>query len=220
MAQSKQRIAVIGLGRFGSSVARELVRYGDYVLGMDMDEHVVAEHASHLDMAVQVDARSRQALSELDLENYSTVVIGVGEALESSVLATMNAREFGCGAIWAKARDKVHERVLRELGATHVFLPESDTGEHIAHTIHNPFMLDYLKIGDQHYVAQLSIPERRWNTPLADLGLRELGMVQLLGVKRGSALLPVGSLPETLEEGDSLILSGDRPALRRFGETI
>lgn len=126
-------VVVIGLGRFGASVARSLVASGHEVLAMDASEEVVQELAAELPHVVRADATDLQALQQLSVTDFSHAVVSIGANLEASVLTVLNLAQMGMKDIWAKANSPQHGRIAERVGAHHVIYPEADMGERVAH---------------------------------------------------------------------------------------
>lgn len=219
MAIPSKSFAVIGLGVFGSSVAEELVRFGNYVLGVDQDEKRVARLAGKLSEAVITDATDQQALSDLGIGKYDVVVVTVGEDLEASILCLMNARALGAKMIWVKASSRTHHRILSRLGADRIVHPEEEYGQHIAQMLHNPLVKDYVKLGNGFHVFNIEVSSRSDGKSLESLGLAEFEL-RALGLMRGSNYIGCSSTEVILQKGDLLLLLGRRVDLRRFTNSL
>lgn len=209
---------MIGLGAFGSTVAVELARLGAYVLGVDLEERRVARIADEIAEAKILDATDETALREAGFDRYGAVLVAIGESLEASILATLNARLVGCRTVWVKARDKAHHRILSRIGADRVILPEIEMGQHVAQSLHNPLVRDYASLGNGFFAMSLDVPP-----PLAGRrpGGLELARYRLraLTLMRGTKELDLAGDPE-LAVDDHLILLGREDDLRRFGDAL
>ena len=126
------RVVVIGLGRFGSSLARELVEHGSEVLGIDSDPAMVQRYSEDLTHTAAADTTDRDALEQLGVPDFRHAVVGIGSDLEASILTTSLLADFKIPVIWAKATSRQHGRILERVGAHHVVLPEFDMGERVA----------------------------------------------------------------------------------------
>lgn len=213
----KNSFAIIGLGAFGSTVASELVKFDAYVLGVDLDPVRVARMADVVAEAKILDATDEEALREAGLERYGAVLIAIGEDVESSILCTMNMRLLGCQTIWVKARDRTHHRILTKLGADRVILPEQEVGIHVAQTLHNPAVRDYVSLGNGYFAVNMVVPESHAGRTLDDLGLGDL---RPLGLMRGTEFHGGDETALPLKTGDRLLVLGRQAELRRFGETL
>lgn len=210
---------VIGLGTFGSTVALELARAGEHVLGIDRHERHVARVADELAEAIIADARDEDALREAGVGSYGTVVIGIGEDLEASMLATMNARLLGVKQVWVKAKTRTHHRILVKLGADRVILPEQEIGRHVAQVLHNPQVRDYVSLGNGFHVVEYVAPETLDGRTLASLKLAEFDL-RALGLMRGTEFVGCAAPETLLKTDDKLLLLGRRLEFRRFGEFL
>ncbi len=219
MATPSKSFAVIGLGVFGSSVAEELVRFGNYVLGVDQDEKRVTRLASRLSEAVITDATDQQALSDLGIGKYDVVVVTVGEDLEASILCLMNARALGAKEIWVKANSRTHHRILAKLGADRIVHPEEEYGQHIAQMLHNPLVKDYVKLGNGFHVFNIEVSSRSDGKKLSAFELEKFEL-RALGVMRGSKYVTLTDGEAELKADDLLLVLGRRVDLRRFTNSL
>jgi trk system potassium uptake protein len=219
VSERRRSFAVIGLGAFGSTVATELARADAYVLGIDRDPKRVARMADIVAEAKILDATDEAALREAGLDRFGAVVVAIGEDVESSILCTMNARLIGCDTIWVKARDKTHHRILTKLGADRVILPEQEIGQHVAQTLQNPAVRDYVSLGNGFYAVNMLMPGEMEGRTLASLELAEKYQLRPLGLMRGTEFHgPDEAFP--LKEDDRVLVLGKQADLRRFGDAL
>lgn len=220
MKQKPRTFAVIGLGTFGSTVATELQRFGNYVIGIDSSEANVARLSDQLSQALILDARDEVALREAGLGDCDVAVIAIGEDLEANVLAAINAKMIGVEVVWAKAISKAHHRILSKIGVDRVIHPEQDVGQHIAQVLHNPHVRDYVGLGNGYHIVNFVVSAALQGKNLAALDLAEKFDLRCLGVMRGTEYIcgPDGDC--VLEEEDYLILLGRRTELREFGSSL
>ncbi|MCB8837395.1 TrkA family potassium uptake protein [Aurantimonas sp. VKM B-3413] len=215
MRARHRSFAVIGLGSFGSTVATALAGSGDDVVGIDIDETRVRQHADDLSQALIIDARDEDALAEAGLAEHDVVLVAIGEDLEASVICTMNLKLIGAKCIWVKAFSKTHHRILSRLGADRVIQPERDTGLHVAETLHSPFVSDFMSLGNGFHVVNIVIDEEIAGRKIGDLGKTDGETLRVVGVMRGARSIECRE-DLTLEENDRLLLLGRRNDLRRF----
>lgn len=220
MAKEARSFAVIGLGAFGSAVATELSRFGNQVIGVDLDERRVSQMASTLSSAIILDTTDEMALREAGIDQYDVALIAIGRDIQASILTTMNLKMLGIATIWVKASNKTHHRILSKLGADRVMLPEQEMGRHIAQMLNNPVVQDYVSLGNGFSVVNVVIPRRLKGREVASLGLGSAYDLRLLGLMRGSEYRACDAADLVLEEDDKLILLGKRPELRRFGDAL
>ncbi|MFN3525812.1 MAG: potassium channel family protein [Paracoccus sp. (in: a-proteobacteria)] len=220
MVKEARSFAVVGLGAFGRAVASELARFGNQVIGVDLDERRVAQMAATLSSAVILDTTDDIALREAGIDQYDVALIAIGRDIQASILTTMNLKMLGIGTIWVKASNRTHHRILSKLGADRVILPEQEMGRHIAQMLNNPAVQDYVSLGNGFSVVSVVIPQRLRGRTLASLGIGSSFDLRMLGLMRGSDFRPCDTQDLVLAEDDKLILLGKRPELRRFGDAL
>lgn len=219
MRHKNRSFAVIGLGRFGSKIALELVTYGNHVIGIDSDERLVAAIADSLSEAVIADARDEAALREAGVASYDAAVIAIGANLEASILCQMNLKNMGMEQVTVKAYDMKHSRILEALGATDIVVPENDAGEHVAQRLHNPLIRDFMEICDGNYVALVEAQKSYLHKTLQDLNNLGNLDVECLGIMRGNLFInPAAHQEELLVHGDRLLVQGSRASIRGFAD--
>lgn len=220
MAKETRSFAVIGLGAFGSAVAGELARFGNKVMGLDLEEKRVAQMANVLDSCVILDTTDDAALREAGVDQYDVALIAIGRDIQASILTTMNMKMLGVETIWVKASNKTHHRILSKLGADRVILPEQEMGRHIAQMLNNPIVQDYVSLGNGYSVVNIVIPERLKGKSIGALGIGGKFDLRLLGLMRGTEYHAGNAGDLVLEAADKLIVLGKRPELRRFGDAL
>ena len=213
----KRSFAVIGLGTFGSALARTLRGYGDHVLGIDVDEGLVAREADALSRAVIADAREARAMEEAGLGSYDVAVVAMATDIEANLMAVMNAQNLGVPTVWAKAATDTHAAILERVGVGRVLRPETSYGELLAQILHNPRVRGSVRLTGDLHVAQIETPERLCGKPLSKLRLGAKHDLRCVGVVRGAVMLPADPNEEVCE-GDGLLVVGTRPAMRAFSD--
>lgn len=211
-------VAVIGLGRFGKSLALELVLDGVEVLGVDNDPRIVQSLAGRLTHVVEADTTNEEAMRQLGLGEFHTVVIGVGNDLEASILSASVAIGLGVRSVWAKAISQAHQRILTQIGVQHVVRPEHDMGKRVAHLVRGR-MMDYIELDDGYAFAKTRPPRRMLGRSLADSHVRSEHGVTVVGVKRSGQEFTYATAETLVEDGDVVIVSGPRAAVERFAAT-
>ncbi|MFI0395680.1 potassium channel family protein [Paracoccus jiaweipingae] len=219
MTRKGKSFATIGLGAFGGTVATELQRIGNRVLGIDSDARRVSQYVDQLSETAILDASDETALREVGLDRYDMVLIAIGDSIEASLLATMNARLLGVPEIWVKASSRTHHRILTKLGVDRVLLPEHEMGRHIAQVMNNPVVQDYVSLGNGFSVVHIAVPPALAGRSIPQLELPSQGL-RALGVMRGTEFLAITDPTLTLAEDDKLLILGKRPELRRFGDSL
>lgn len=208
-------VMVVGLGRFGMSLARSLVRLGHEVLGVDNDMDIVQTYSDELTHIVQADATNAQTLRKLGAGEMRHVVVGIGSDIEASVLSVVALLDAGCNDIWAKAVSANHGRILKRVGAVHVVYPESEVGERVAHMVTGK-MIDFIEFDDGFAIAKTRTPPFMAGKTLAETDVRKTHKVTIVGVKRPREPF-LHAVPETMiYQSDVLIVSGETVTVERF----
>ncbi|MDR6267173.1 TrkA family potassium uptake protein [Roseobacter sp. N2S] len=220
LLQKRSTFAVIGLGSFGSTVALELARFGNHVIGIDTNESLVNNHAEDLTQALIVDAKDDSALREAGVAECDVAVVAMGADLESSILAAINLKTIGVPVVWAKATTKTHHRILSKLKVDRIIHPEVEVGQHVAQVLHNPLVRDYVSLGNGFHVVNFRIPETLEGKTLDQMSHNEDFNLRCIGAMRGTEYLGRDGDACELRKGDLLILLGRRADLRNFAATL
>ncbi|WP_084038714.1 TrkA family potassium uptake protein [Demequina sp. NBRC 110053] len=207
-------VLVIGLGRFGSALANALDSMDQEVLAIERDPALV-ERYSKLFPVVEADASDPLALEQAGVEDFGAAVVGVGTSLEASVLITGNLVDANVPEIWAKAISEEHGKILRRIGAHHVVLPESESGNRVAHQVGGR-MLDYIEIDESFSIVKMSPPKETHNFSLADLQLRDKYGIQVIGVMSPDGEFEYGRKATVVHPDDVLVIGGDEDLVMRF----
>ncbi len=212
---SDEPVVVIGLGRFGGTLAEALHRLGHEVLGLDENMRIVQQYADRLNHVAQVDSTDEEALRQLGVADFRRAVVAIGTDIEASVLTVVALRELGVQDIWAKAISEKHAKVLAAVGAAHVVRPEAAMGERTAHLITSK-MIDFIEFEDHFSIAKTRAPRDAVGKTLAEVGLRSRYRVTVVGVKqRGEDF--TYARPETVVPADAvLIVAGRTEDVERF----
>lgn len=216
----RRQVAVLGLGRFGIAVAGELTRLGHEVLAIDSSERIVQSVADEVTHAVQADITDGDALRELGLSDFDTVIVAVSSNLEASILATVLSRQLGVKRIVAKAASRLHGSILEQVGADRVVSPERETGYRLAHSFAATGVRDYLDLAPGYGLARVVAPDAWVGKRLGDLDLREsCGLTAMALYREGSVTLNPNP-SESLRRGDELTLAGLDEDLERLPSTV
>jgi len=201
------RVAVLGLGRFGASLARELVRRGSEVLGIDRDPVIVQRYADELTHTAVADTTDAEALRQLDIPQFRRAVVGIGTDLEASILTTAALVDLAIPHIWAKAVSRQHGRILERVGAHHVVLPEHEMGERVAHLVTGR-MIDYIKFEDDFAMVKTVAAQDIVGRSLSESRVRQAFGITVVGVKRRGEEFTYATQDTVVRPGDVLIVSG------------
>jgi trk system potassium uptake protein len=213
-----KQVAVIGLGRFGSSVARTLAESGCEVLAVDVDEVRVKAIADEVTDAVRANALEEEALRALGLRNFEVVVVAIGHEVEASILVTVLLKEMGISKVVAKAQDELHGRVLQKVGADMVVFPERDMGVRLAHTLISRNVIDEIQLSTDYSILEMVAPHRFLGRSLKELELRQRFGLTILAIRREDRIIVSPDAEQTLEEGDILVALGQPEKLEGLNE--
>lgn len=221
-----RRVAVIGAGTFGMSVAERLVEIGCEVVVADHDEEKVREAAAVVPRAVQINVGDEQSLKAAGVADVDAAVVAIGDEIDASVLATMLLKDLGVGIVMSKANSEVHGKLLARCGADRVIFPEREVGIRVAHILQGPNVLDYIEVASGVALVELPVDDRLAGKTLKDTDIRRRFQITVLALKRpGEGLVPEDAVeiagPDTLlEEGAIMLLIGREERLQAFEKTM
>jgi len=214
---SKQ-VAIIGMGRFGESVARTLAKMGHEVLIIDSDQCKIQPLIDVVTHAVQADSKDEEVLKKLGIRNFDIVVVAMGEDVQANILTTVLLKELGCPYVISKAQDYLHGKVLEKIGADKVVYPERDMGIRVAQNITHANILDYIELSNEHSIVELNAPEKFLGKTLGKLNLRAKYGVSVMAIKRNGKIVVAPGAEEEIREGDFLIIIGENKTLGKFND--
>jgi trk system potassium uptake protein TrkA len=223
-----RQFAVIGLGRFGYSVAETLVKKGCEVLAIDHDETKIQAISDLATFAVQCDATDERALKSVSAQNVDVAVVSIGENIEASILIVQTLKEMGIKSIIAKAVTTTHGRILTNLGVNEVIYPERDAAVRLAHRLVSPKVLEYLELAPGYSVEEVTVPEKLAGLRLSEARIREQHRLNVLGIKKRVTRMVKGRMvkdevfnftpspDDVVERGDVLVVIGKEEDLDQF----
>lgn len=215
---ASESFAVIGLGRFGASIAQALYSMNYDVMIIDENAERVQQHNHLATHAVQADSTDEKALKELGIRNFDVVVVAIGADIQASILTTLILKELGVKTIVAKAQNERHGQVLYKVGADRVVFPERDMGLRVAHNLISPNVLDFVELSEEFSVAELAIPREMYGKTLAELDIRVRFGVNVMAIKSNGKFNIAPGAQDVLESEDILIVIGSNQDLKRFEE--
>lgn len=213
---SKKQYAVIGLGRFGTAVAKTLYDLDNEVLGVDTDDEKVQSISEHITHAIQVDATDENSLKSLGIRNFDTAIIAIGADVQASIMATLIVKDMGVKYIIAKANSEIHAKVLYKIGADKVVLPERDMGTRVAHSLVSSNILDYIELSDDYNIAELVSPSKWYGKTLSELNLRANYGLNVMAIKRQDNIEVSPNSDYTIKENDIVVVIGDTKSLDKI----
>lgn len=200
---------VIGLGRFGSALARQLCKLGAEVLAMDIHSGLVQQVANDVTQAVVGDAQDKEVLRSLGVRNFDCGVIAIGDNLGASVLIAMNLKELGVPYLVCKAHDETHRKVLEKLGVDRVVIPEQEHAQRLGRSLYSHNVLDYIELSEAHGILEVPAPRSWIGKSLKELNVRAKLGVNIIAVENGEKTVISPPADYLLREGDVMAVLGD-----------
>ena len=213
---SNKQFVIIGLGRFGSSIAKTLYSLGNDVLAIDKDEDIVQEIADSVTHAVQLDATDESALRTLGIRNFDVAVVTIGDDIQSSIMATLLVKELGVKYIIAKGHSDLHAKVLYKIGADRVVLPEKDMGIRVAHNLVSANILDYIELSEDYSIMEIQVIKEWAGNTLKELKLRSKYGINVMAIKRGDEVNLSPAADDIIEEDDIIVSIGSAEDLSKL----
>ena len=204
---------VIGLGRFGSALARQLCKLGAEVLAMDVRSALVQQVAGDVTQAVVGDAQDKEVLRSLGVRNFDCAVIAIGDNLGASVLIAMNLKELGVPYIVCKAHDETHRKVLEKLGVDRVVIPEQEHAQRLGRSLYSHNVLDYIELSEAYGILEVPAPKPWIGKSLKELNVRAKLGVNIIAVENGKKTNVSPPADYAIREGDIMVVLGDNYAL-------
>ncbi len=215
----KKSFIVIGLGRFGASVARTLANLNCDILGVDISEDCVSEVASDVDHCVIADSTKIATLKELGAASIDHAVVAIGNNLEASILTTMNLKALGVKNITVRSDSKSYIEMYERLGATEVIIPEEESANSLANQIASDAILDYYQVDKNYVIVQIKVGKNFPSQSLIDLNLRNKFDVNIVGIiHEDKFYIPRGT--DFLMPEDIVVLVGTKQKIRKVDSFI
>ncbi|MBQ6343669.1 MAG: TrkA family potassium uptake protein [Anaerolineaceae bacterium] len=207
---------VIGLGRFGSRIARKLYSMNCEVLAVDIDNEKVQQIADEVTQAVTGDAEDKDVLRALGVRNCDCAIVCMASNLSASIIVTMNLKELEVPFICAKAQGKMHQKILEKLGADSVVIPEREMADRLANKLVEPNILDVIEISEDYSLVEEQAPEAWYNKSIKDLSVRARLGVNIIAVKNGKDINIAPGGEYVVQKGDVLVIIGRDDALAKL----
>ena len=206
---------VIGLGRFGFAIARQLCGLGAEVLALDVRSELVQQVSNEVTHAVVGDAQDKEVLRALGVRNFDCAIIAIGDDLAASVLTTMNLKELGVPYIVCKAHDETHRRVLEKLGVDRVIIPEQEYGQRLARGLYCHNVLDYIELSAEYGILEVPAPAGWLGKTLKELNVRAKLGINIIAVENEGKTNVSPAADYRISQGDVMVVLGDNVALER-----
>jgi trk system potassium uptake protein len=208
---------VCGLGRFGGALARELMALDRDVLGVDVDERAVQDHAAQLTHVVQADTTDEGAMRQLGAGDFQTAIVSIGTDIEASILTTSVLVDLAVPKIVAKAITKAHGAILERVGAHRVVFPERDMGVRVAHTVTGR-TIDYVQLDQGFALVETTAPPGLVGKTLAEAEVRQRYGITVVCVKPVDGSFTYATPDTVVKEGDILVVAGETRHAEAFSD--
>ena len=210
---------VIGLGRFGKSIATQLYAQGNEVLAIDKNSIETNHVNGKVSSAVVADATSIEVMHSLGVQNFDCAIVCIGEELESSLLVVEACKELKIKYIIAKAKSEPHAKILYALGVNQVVFPENFAGKKLANMLSTPGINELIDLTGDYKIFEMPLPEEWYNKTIRDINMTKKYKVSIIVIKRNNEVISPDPDMELLE-GDHLVLAGQSNKLKNLTNLI
>jgi len=210
MKGKTKQFMVLGMGLFGSSLAKSLHEMGHEVLAVDSDADLVEAIAPYVTQAVQIDATDEAALQELGVRNFDAVIVSIGKNLRDSILVCVIIKELGVPYLIAKATDEIHAKVLRKIGVDRVVFPERDMGVRVAKSLVTPNVLEMMEFSGDYRLIEIILPAKWAGNSISEIDVRRKYGISILAIQRDGQFIVSPSPDTVFETGDILLVLGQK----------
>lgn len=213
-----KQFIIIGIGKFGESIATNLYKMGHDVLAVDIDEERVQYIANKVTHAVQADATEEGTLEALGVKHFDGAVVTIGESVQASILITLLCKELGIRHVLAKAQNELHAKVLYKIGADRVVFPERDMGLRVAHSLVSTSFLDYIELTPDYSIVELKAAKDWQGKSLKDLNIRAKYGINIMAIKQDDKVVVSPAADDVIQRDDVLVVIGKAEDIYRFQE--
>ncbi|MFC0903242.1 potassium channel family protein [Clostridium sp. MT-14] len=216
----RKQYLIVGLGRFGKSIAKTLYELGNDVLAVDLREENVQDIAPYVTQAVCADATEEENLKALGINSFDVAVIGIGTDIQSSVIVTLLLKEMGMKFVLAKASTELHVKILYKIGADKVVLPEKDTAIRVAHNLVSNNILDFIELSPEYRVAEILCAEEWVGKSLGNLDIRAKYGVNIIVIRRGDDISVLPTSDFVFMRKDIIVAIGKEKEIEKLEDII
>ncbi|MFB0958097.1 TrkA family potassium uptake protein [Clostridiaceae bacterium HFYG-1003] len=202
-----KQFIVVGLGRFGISVAETLSELGHDVLAIDKDENVIQDIADKVTHAVQLDATDEYALRTLGVRNFDVAVVTIGSNIQASIMITLLLKEAGVKYVICKGQSELHKKVLLKIGADRVVLPEKDMGYRVAHNLVSSNLVDLIELSDDYQIIEMNAPDSWIGRTIKDLDVRANYGITILALRSKTDDINISPTADVVIPPESVIIA-------------
>lgn len=214
----RKQYAVFGLGSFGESVAVTLQELGCEVVVVDNHMERIEDVSPYVSYAVQADIEDPEVIRSLGARNLDGVVVAVADDMEASIMATLVSKEIGVPYVLAKAKNELHAKVLKKIGADSIIFPEKEIGQSVARNLVSGEFVDWISLSPDYSITEIQVPEKGIGKSLSEIDVRRTKDVNVVGARIGEKIQVTIDPEEPLQKEMMLIMIGSNEALEKFGE--
>ena len=212
-----KKYLVIGLGRFGISMAMTLSEEKCEVMVLDKNEEAVMQVRDEVTYALVGDCTDSIVLEQIGVRNFDAVIVGIGDSLETSIMTTAILKELGARYIIAKAQNTRHETVLLKVGADKVVRPERDMGIRLARMLTTETFVDYIELSPTHSIVEMKVPSAWVGKSIITLDVRRKFHINILAVKKQNGEIDALPMGDTVfEDKDVIVILGEKDTLEKL----
>ena len=220
MKKKNKQFAVIGLGRFGTSVANTLYEMGYEVLAVDNDENRIQDFSDQVTHVIQADTTDEEALIALGIRNFDVVIVAIGENVQANTLTALQVKEMGVPYVVAKASNNLHGKLLQKIGVDRVVYPERDMGRRVAHNLVANSVLDYIELSPDFSIVEVEVPQKLQGKTLLETDLRSKYEINVVAIKRDTELIVSPPPTERFAQDDIIVVVGSRKGIEKLEEMV
>ncbi len=217
---TKKQFLVIGLGRFGTSIAKTIYSLGHDVLVIDKDEEKIQDIADFVTHAMVMDATDEATLKNVGIRNFDVAIVTIGTNIQASVMVTLLMKELGINYIVAKGNSEMHAKVLTKIGADKVILPEKDMAVRVAHNLVSSNIIDYIQLSKDYSILEIEAIKEWHNKSLKELDIRKKYGINVVAIKRNDGVNVSPAAEEVIKEDDIVVALGSSKEMRRIESAI
>ncbi|PTL40262.1 potassium channel family protein [Alkalicoccus saliphilus] len=214
----RKQFAVIGLGRFGSSICKELYHMGHEVFAIDTDETKITAVKDFSTYTFVGNGTDEALLEKVGIRNFNYVIVAIGDDIQASILTTLHVKDHNVPNVWVKAQNNYHHKVLEKIGADRVFHPEKEMGSRIAAYLTSDTVLDYIDLSADYSIIEMLATKKISGKTLIELDPRKNYGCTIIAIKQLDKVDVTPDPAAPIQKGDILIMIGDKRDLRRFRE--
>lgn len=214
----RKQYAVFGLGSFGESVAVTLQELGCEVVVVDNHMERIEDISPYVSYAVQADIEDPEVIRSLGARNLDGVIVAVADDMEASIMATLVSKEIGVPYVLAKAKNELHAKVLKKIGADSIIFPEKEIGQSVARNLVSGEFVDWISLSPDYSITEIQVPEKWIGKSLSEIDVRRTRDVNVVAVRIGDKIQVNIDPKEPLQKDMMLIMIGSNEALENFGE--